>query len=97
MNDSEYNQLLSHLEDDIGGIGPTRIQAIRDEFPDGDDFINACRDAYENRNFDSLTEIDGFGSGYAHGKLALPVAEYMGWSGGDAEPIVLSSRTGDDL
>lgn len=97
MKDSEYQELLSWIQNNRGGIGDKRIQYIKKEFPDGDDFVDACRDAYQNRNFDRLMKIKGIGRGYAQGKLALAVAEYYDWSGGDSEPKSISVNKFSDI
>lgn len=90
----KYKQVLDHLESEIGGVGPKRRQAIENEFPNPDEFFDACRDAYDNRNFDTLTEINGVGKSYAQNKIARPVAEFLGWSGGDAEPTKIQATSG---
>lgn len=86
MRDAEYQKILDWLQENRGGIGPTTVDNIRDEYPNGDDFLEACEQAYRNGKYEPLTEIDGIGKGYARNKLALGLAEYKDWSDGLAEP-----------
>lgn len=97
MNQGEYDKLLDWLQENRGGIGDKRVQNIKNEFSNGDDFVKACKNAYDNREFDELTQIDGIGRGYAHSKLALALAEYYDWSGGDAEPIDLTPTRASNM
>lgn len=88
MRDAEYQKILDWLQENRGGIGPTTVENIRDEFPNGDDFLEACEKAYHNGEYEPLMEIDGIGEGYARHKLALGLAEYKDWSGGDRKSVV---------
>lgn len=94
---NDADQFIDWLVENRGGIGPKTAENIRDEFPDSTEFVDACKRAYDDREWDSLTDIDGIGKGYAHGKLALGAAEYFGWSGGDAEPVEIDVMTGDEV
>lgn len=87
MPDYKYTEILNYLQENCGGIGPKTVEHIREAFPEGDEFVEACKDAYENGNYAPLTEIDGIGKSYARGKLALGLAEKKGWEDGVAEPI----------
>lgn len=91
MKQNEYDELLNWLQQNRGGIGDKRIQNIKNEFPNGDEFVEACKNAYDNREFDELMQINGIGRGYAQGKLALALAEYYDWSGGESEPVDISA------
>lgn len=93
MSSFEYRRMLGWLQENRAGIGPSTIESIEEEFPDGDDFLDAAEDAYRNMNLDALTEVDGIGEGYARGKIALGIAEYRGWEDGDAEPVETESFT----
>lgn len=94
---SRYDELLDFLQAEYGGIGPARIEAIREEFPEGEEFIAACRAAYDDRETEALERIHGIGRGYALHKLGLGAAEFFGWEGGDAEPVEIDAMTRDEL
>ena len=87
MKSVDYAKMLEWLQEHMGGIGDTTISNIREDFPNGDNFLAACEHAYEEAEYDALTGIDGIGESYARHKLALGVAEYKGWEDGKAEPF----------
>lgn len=85
MSDFEYRQILNWLQENMGGIGPATTDAIEQTYPDGGEFVEACKHAYENGEYDELTRIDGIGESYARHKLAIGLAEMRGWEDGAAE------------
>lgn len=87
MKKHEYHSILDWLQKNRAGIGPAICSNIQERFSDGNDFLEACRDAYDNGNYEPLTEICGIGESYARDKLALGLAELKGWEDGDAEPV----------
>lgn len=93
MSDFEYRQLLDWLQENRSGIGPKTIEAIKDEFPQGDEFVEACEHAYREGEYDRLTDIHGIGEAHARNKLALGLSEKKGWEDGKAESIEAGSFT----
>lgn len=87
MSDFQYRRILNWLQEEKSGIGDAIISNIRDEFPEGDDFVDTCKHAYEEAEYDELTAIGGVGESTARKKLANGLAEYKDWSGGKAEVI----------
>lgn len=75
MSEFQFRNLLSRLEEDCDGIGESTTDAIAEEFDDGDEFVSACKDAYESNEFDELTKISGIGKATAHKKIVLGMAE----------------------
>jgi hypothetical protein len=80
----QYQQLLSHLSDNVSGVGDATIANIRDEWDDGDDFLSVCEDAYQEQAYEPLTVVSGIGESTAE-SIALGIAEKKGWEGGKAE------------
>lgn len=93
MKSHEYQRILEWLKENRGGIGPAIVTNIKDEFPDGDDFVEACEHSYQNAEYDRLTEIDGVGQGTARNKIARGLAELKDWEDGDADPVETDNFT----
>lgn len=85
MRRTTYMEILGWMSENLTGIGDATIANIEEHFEDGDAFLDACKQGYDNREFDALTEVTGIGKEKAHKKLALGLAEYKGWQDGDAE------------
>jgi len=79
-----YRQLLQELEENVSGVGSGAVDNIDKDFNNGDEFIDAARSAYNDRNFSELSCISGIGESKARA-IALAVAERRGWEGGSAE------------
>lgn len=88
--------LCERLSDDLGGFGPARADAIAQTFEDRSAFLDAAREAYDDRRTSELERVPGVGTGYAL-KLARWIADEEDWEGGDAEPQVIEFRTGGDV
>lgn len=84
MSNLQYRRMLTGLQQDCDGIGAGTISSIKEFFESGDDFLDACKDAYDNQAYDRLTPVSGIGETTAE-RLCLTVAEMEGWSGGNAE------------
>lgn len=97
FDSDDYDEMIADLVENFGGVGEGRAEAIQEEFPDGEAYIEACWKAYQHRDTDALEAIEGIGRGYALGKLAHHASNYFGWSGGDAEPKQLNAMSGDEF
>lgn len=75
----EYNDLLDYMVENANGVGPQTREAIVDEFPNGEDFIESCKTAFFEQDAGELTNIDGIAVGIARGELAHRAAEFFGW------------------
>jgi len=80
----QYQQILSHLDENVAGVGSVTIDNIKDAFENGDDFLDVVRDAYETQAYEPLTDISGIGESTAR-KIALGMADERGWEDGLAE------------
>src|SRR6056297_1702702 len=58
--DVSDSELLSRVTA-VAGVGSATFDALRDTF-DGDDFVDACRAAYEDRDTSALESVDGVGA-----------------------------------
>lgn len=84
MSEFEYRRVLASLEEHCSGVGSGVTSAIGDTFENGDDFIEACRNAYDEQDYSGLTEVSGVGEGTAQ-KICLSIADSRDWEGGLAE------------
>jgi|APHM01.1.fsa_nt_gi hypothetical protein len=84
MSAFKYQELLEYLAEEVGGVGTGTKLSIENHFEDGDDFLNAADAAYQEQEYENLTEVDGVGESTAE-SIALGIAEKEGWSGGKAE------------
>lgn len=80
----KYQQLLTYLSEDVDGVGATTIDNIKDAFESGDEFLDACRAAYDEQAYDELTHIGGIGESTAR-TIALGIADEEEWEDGLAE------------
>lgn len=93
---SKYDRFLRDLEENgHAAFGETLCENIRETYG-ADAFESAALRAYDACEWDGLTEIPGIGESYAQ-TLALEVAKFYGWEGGDAEPVKIDAMTGDEL
>lgn len=83
ISEFQYRTLITTLEEETSGVGAGVAANIRDVF-DGDEFIEACRAAYNEQEYGALTEISGVGETTAR-KICLSVADSRGWENGKAE------------
>lgn len=77
----KYNSLLSYLEEEVSGVGLSTVDSIREHFEDGDDFLDATRDVYDNQEVERLSCVSGVGSSTSE-NIAKGIARKEGWSGG---------------
>lgn len=91
---SEFDDLLDHVESELAWFGEKRRAATEAEF-DYEEFLDAAKLAYGDREWAPLQRIDGIDT-YAQ-SLCLAVAKYEGWEGGDAEPVPIEVKTGDEV
>lgn len=107
---SDYDELLTDLQDELGGFGPKTVESIRETF-EYDEFLAALRTAYLDRDTEELEQIHGVSTGYGL-KLArwygrreqdrhavdLDIGGEVRFSGaGDAEPQEIGVRRASDL
>lgn len=83
MSNFQYRRLLNAVQTKADGVGDSIIENIRDEY-NGDEFLDNCRNSYDEQNWSGLTAISGVGDSTAR-KIALAVADIRDWSGGKAE------------
>lgn len=81
MASYKYQEYLTYLEDEVTGVGSGTVSSVKEHFEDGDDFITATKNAYDNRVIEELTCVDGVGEGTAE-KIARGIAEKNGWEDG---------------
>ena len=81
MSDFKYRELLSTLEEEADGVGAATVTNIEQHFDDGDDFLDAAKDAYQDLDTDILKEVSGVGQSSAK-QIALTMAESEGWENG---------------
>lgn len=79
----KYRMLLDHIEEHASGVGAATVSNIEEAF-DGDEFLDVAEDAYQNADYDALTDVSGVGESTAE-SIALAVADEEGWEGGLAE------------
>lgn len=79
-----YQDLKSHLEESVNGVGSTTVSNIDAHFADGDSFLATVENAYDTGSYEELTCIDGIGDATAE-NIALGIASKEGWTGGLAE------------
>lgn len=84
MSAFKYRMLLDYLEDEVTGVGSGTVSSIESHFESGDDFIDAAEAAYQDREWDALSCVDGVGKSTAE-SIALGLAEREGWEDGKAE------------
>ena len=80
----EYQELLTYLEDEVSGVGAGTVSSIQEHFEDGDAFLTAANNAYDNRAYEELSCVDGVGESTAEA-IALGIADRKGWEDGLAE------------
>lgn len=64
----------------VDGMGGRRFFAIIEEYPDAEQFIEACKKAYYRGDVEGLTRIDGIGENLASHRLPMWAADEFGWS-----------------
>jgi hypothetical protein len=69
------------LAEDASGVGSTTIDNIRGHFEEGDDFLDAAEDAYQDSEMSALEAVDGVGTARAK-TIALTIADAESWEGG---------------
>lgn len=84
VSDFQYRMIMTELEEECSGVGEATISGIQDEYPDGDNFLDACRNAYDEQAYDELTPVSGVGEATAR-NICLYVADMRGWENGMAE------------
>jgi len=80
MSDFKYRELLSRLEEDADGVGAGTVSNIEEHF-EGDEFLDAAEDAYQNVNLSALQDVSGVGEASAK-QIAITVADEEGWEDG---------------
>lgn len=73
----KWRQTLDSLEGEARGVGQATVDRIDDTF-DKDEFFDVCEDAYTEREYDELTEVDGIGQSTAE-TITEHLAEREDW------------------
>lgn len=81
MSNFAYRQLLDEVEEHASGVGAATVDNIEQHFDDGNNFLDAAEDAYQEMDYDTLKEVSGIGTESAK-QIALTVADYESWEGG---------------
>jgi len=76
--------MLEHLSENVSGVGDATIENIRDHFESGDTFLSTVKEAYNDANYETITDVSGIGEATAE-NIALGIAEQQEWEGGMAE------------
>jgi hypothetical protein len=84
MSNFQYRTILTELKQECSGVGQATVSGIQDEYPEGDDFLDACRNAYDEQAYDELTPVSGVGEKKAR-NICLHIADMREWEDGLAE------------
>lgn len=84
MSDLQYRQILDYLSENVSGVGDATTENIHDHFESGNLFLSTVKEAYEDANYDTITDVSGIGETTAE-NITLGIAEQQDWEDGMAE------------
>jgi ERCC4-type nuclease len=84
MSALQYRQILEYLSENTSGVGDATIENIREHFESGDSFLSTVKTAYDDANYETITDVSGIGEATAE-NIALGIAEQQDWEDGMAE------------